>query len=317
MTAEFSCSPGTHPSHAEAARDSPVSITSRYRQTPVPRDTGAPASLTPASPRGGTRRAEGRDRRPGAAKNPPGTLPGPEGSFPAPAPPRPGRRWGARPPGSPAAGTGRPPRPAPGRAAPHRTASPDPRPRCHRCTPGRRLRRQPAGSPPPAPLPPAAQLAGKRSANSCGTRRRRGPGLTDTPAPRRGRTGVGPLRAAPPLPPSSHPQRRLRGGPASPGRAAPRAQPPPPRPDFYHAPHNFSGTAAVPPPAPPNIPLHPPAPPAAGPTWSGCGGGGFPLPPGCAGCSFMAVIAGGSARLGSAPLTAAAAPGTPPSAPAA
>lgn len=35
---------------------------------------------------------------------------------------------------------------------------------------------------------------------------------------------------------------------------------------------------------------------ASGPTWSGCGGGGFPLP-GCAGCSFMAVIAGGSARL--------------------
>lgn len=85
----------------------------------------------------------------------------------------------------------------------------------------------------------------------------------------------------------------LRGAPASPGRADPRMLAPP----ALRA-HLRTTSPGRRPPTP--QPLG-----TAAPTWSGCdGGGGFPLPPGCAGCSFMAVIAGYSAPLAWAALTA-------------
>lgn len=194
--AKFSRSPGSHPS----TRGSRPRL-ARFDTEPVPsatgsRGAGTPASLPPPA------RGEAHDCCRGAVKILPGNLPVPA----RPLQPRTGWRRGARPrgsPGSSAAGTGRPPRPAPGRTVPP-SAAPvrDPIPAAGR-----------AGCPRPY-ASPAAQLAGKQSTNSCGTRCRRWSGLTDTPAAGRGRARMGPLRPAPPL--SPHPPRGLRGASASP-----------------------------------------------------------------------------------------------------
>lgn len=109
---------------------------SRCRETPVARAARQPQ---PRRPTGRHRRAKRRDGRPVAAKIPSGNLPG---LGAAPCPPRAER--------------------AAMRSAPHRRPA-RPLPRCHRGSP------RPGQHPPHRAAPPA-QLAGKRSANYCGTR---------------------------------------------------------------------------------------------------------------------------------------------------
>lgn len=163
---------------------------------------------------------------------------------------------------------------------------PSPGQRCEATSPAP-PRRRPE---PPLPVPRTPlRVPSRCNHGESGAQTPPGPDSTAQPSPQLSPPRWGPCTVRYPWA-ALCPPTRLRGAPASPDRAevarTPRTS--------CSSPHNFTGTAAAPP-----RPLG-----TAAPTWSGWGGGGFPLPPGCAGCSFIAVIAGDSAPLAWAALTA-------------